>query len=214
MLNKRLMFSCFVLSTTFLSALFVNKVIANTLPIPPPQTAKATPLNSALQAELLAMQQVIVKLQQEKIAYPHGKLPVELIDKIAKVNSKNGLRLLNITKHQGWPTIALVGAKARDAALIIVQQADQSVQTLLLPTLRNEFEQDQLSGQKLASFIDIMLIKSGKKQRYATQLAIVNGQIVFNDIADKSKLDLRRQEMNMLPMAQYKRLLKRMYQLD
>ncbi len=204
------------LLVTFLlfSMLLPNNVMAKTSPAPLPQTIATPKLNTALQAELLAMQQAMIKFQQEKMSYANGKLPIELIDKIAEVNKNNSLRLQEIIKKEGWPTTNVVGIKGREAAFILLQQAEQSVQERLLPTLKNEFAQGQMSGQKLSSFIDIMLIKSGKKQRYGTQLAIVNGKIVFNDIAEKSSLDLRRQEMNMLPMAQYKVLLKKMYQLD
>ncbi len=217
------MFSYFnTLNFLFVNLFLVNmllpsEIIAEPFPVSPPQKNKATEttqLNAALQTELLAMQKNMIRLQQKKASYPNGKLPVELIDKIAEMNKGNSLRLQEIIKQQGWPTTNLVGIEGKEAAFILLQQAEQSLQERLLPTLKNEFAQGQISGQKLASFIDIMLIKSGEKQRYGTQLAIVNGDIVFNDIAEKNNLDLRRQEMNMLPMAQYKLLLKKMYKLD
>jgi len=214
-LNEYLTLPCFLLSIFFLlSTLFPSIVNATSLSAAQLQASKTSQINTVLQTELLAMQQAMIKLQQKKNSYANGKLPVVLIDEIASVNKKNSLRLLEIIKQQGWPTINLVGIKGRDAAFVILQQAEPTIQERLLPTLKNEFVQGQLSGQKLAAFIDIMLIKSGKKQRYGTQLAIVNGQIVFNDIADKKSIDQRRQEMNMLPMAQYEMLLKKMYQLD
>jgi len=214
-LNEYLTLPCFLLSIFFLlSTLFPSIGNATSLPAAQLQASKTSQINTILETELLAMQQAMIKLQQKKISYANGKLPVVLIDEIARVNKKNSLRLLEIIKQQGWPTINLVGIKGRDAAFVILQQAEPTIQERLLPTLKNEFVQGQLSGQKLAAFIDIMLIKSGKKQRYGTQLAIVNGQIVFNDIVDKKNIDQRRQEMNMLPMAQYEMLLRKMYQLD
>jgi len=214
-LNEYLTLPCFLLSIFFLlSTLFPSIVNATSLPAAQLQASKTSQISTILETELLAMQQAMIKLQQAKISYANGKLPVVLIDKIASVNKQNSLRLQEIIKQQGWPTINLVGIKGRDAAFVILQQAEPAMQKRLLPTLKNEFVQGQLSGQKLAAFIDIMLIKSGKKQRYGTQLAIVNGQIVFNDIVDKKNIDQRRQEMNMLPMAQYEMLLRKMYQLD
>ena len=211
-LNKNTIFAHLIFLSTLLTyTLSVNKVIANTHRESQPQT---TLFNIKLQTELLAMQRSIVELQQKKKAYTNEKLPLKLIKNITTANEKNGLRLLELTKKHGWPKTSLVGIKANDAAFIIMQQAEHSIQKYLLPTLENEFKQGLLSGQKLATLIDIMLIKSGEKQRYGTQLAIINGQIVFNDIADKKNLEQRRQALNMLPMAQYKLLLKKMYKLD
>jgi len=208
--NKILAFFLFSL----LNLTLLNKAIALPFSEQPIKLPSTIQFNSVLQAELINMQQAIGNLHQQKFSYPNGRLPKELTEKIAKVSYNNSLRLSAMIKDHGWPNINLVGIKGRDAAIVIVQQAKVSMQQSLLPILEAEFKQGQLSGQKLASIIDIMLIKSGKKQRFGTQLAIVNGQIVFNDIADKTNLEQRRLAMNMLPMAQYKVLLKKMYQLD
>lgn len=202
--------SCTLLLMVFMSF----HGLAETLSTESSHIEKKAPLNQGLQLELLAMQQAIVTLQQKKLSYPNGKLPLALINEIAELNNTNSIRLQEIIKQYDWPTIKLVGIKGRDAAFIILQQSDNSLQESLLPLLQKEFEQGQLSGQKLASFIDIMLIKSGKKQRYGTQLAIVNGQIVFNEIVDKDNLEKRRKAMNMIPISEYEILLKKMYQLN
>lgn len=213
--DKVLTIFCCSLLTLFIANLFiVNKVLAETLSDSNAQPPITVTFNAALQAELLSMQQASNKLHQRKFSYPNGRLPEELIEQLTDVSSQNSERLLSIIKTHGWPSIHLVGMKGRDAALVILQQATASVQKSVLPMLESEFKRGQLSGQKLASVIDIMLIKSGEKQRYGTQLAIVNGQIVFNEIADEKNLEQRRLAMNMLPMTQYKVLLKKMYQLD
>ena len=228
-LAKRVMPVCFVLSVLIYSnpvlsnQVFSDQVLssqlkaektADTAPNTVNKTSIPHQINMALQTELLAMQQATITLHQKKFAYSNGKLPKKLIDDIAKISTKNSERLLTIIESHGWPSIDLVGLKGRDAAFVIVQQSTPLLQASLLPILKNEFEQGQLSGQKLASLIDNNLIKLGKKQRYGTQLAIVNGQIVFNKIEDEKKLDQRRLKMNMMPMAQYKKLLSKMYQLD
>jgi hypothetical protein len=190
-----------------LPLLFSNQLIAN-------NELNSVQFNPDLQKELLSLQQESIALHQEKLSYPNGKLPKKLIEDITKLTHKNSERLLIIIKHHGWPSIDKVGIKGRDAAFVLVQQAEAELQTRLIPTLKNEFNQGQLSGQKLATLIDNNLIKQGKKQRYGTQLAIVNGQIVFNEIEDESQVEQRRAKMKMMPMIQYKKLLKKMYQLD
>lgn len=207
---KRVMPVCFTLSV----CLFSSSLIAKNELIGAEKPLNSSQLNIVLQTELLAMQQATITLHQKKFSFPNGKLPESLINDIDKNNKQNSKRLLSIIETYGWPNINLVGLKGRDAAFVIVQQAEPALQTALLPILKNEFEQGQLSGPKLASLIDNNLIKLGKKQRYGTQLAIVNGQIVFNEIEDEETLDQKRIKMNMMPMAQYKRLLSKMYKLD
>jgi len=209
-LSKVLAITFFILLNLFL----VNKVIANSHADFAEKTPAKVKFDARLQAELISMQQTIGKLHQQKFAFTDGRLPKSLIEQITKVSNDNSLNLLSVINIHGWPSIDLVGIKGSDAAIVIVQQAKPSMQESLLPILEQEFKNGRLSGQKLASIIDIMLIKTGKKQRYGTQLAIVNGEIVFNDIEDEKNLEQRRLAMSMLPMAQYKILLKRMYQLD
>ena len=81
----------------------------------------------------------------------------------------------------------------------------------MLPLLHEAFKKHELSGQKLAEFTDVVLIGLKKKQRYGTQVAIVNREVVFNEIENIAKVDERRRSMGLMPLDDYKRLLRKMY---
>ena len=159
------------------------------------------------------MEEVDQKSRQIIQSYNGENIPEEISQKITTIDLQNSDDLQNVIDKFGWPKPNLVGIKGTSAAFLILQHAPQAMQESLLPTLHNEFLQGNLTGQQLALLTDKLLIKAGKKQRYGTQLAIVNGDIVFNEIEDEKNLDKRRTEMDMMSMSDYKALLKRMYKL-
>jgi len=177
------------------------------------QLALLPTFNSALRTKLLAMEEVDQKSRQMIQNYHGENIPEEVSSKITSIDRKNSDNLQDIINEFGWPKPSLVGVKGTSAAFLILQHAPQAMQEDLLPNLNNEFQQGNLSGQQLALLTDKVLIKAGKKQRFGTQLAIVNGDIVFNEIEDEQNLEQRRAHMGMMSMNSYKTLLKRMYKL-
>lgn len=201
--------------TIFLLVIFL--VNFSTTPLasqqPQPQLQSPPEFNQKLHDQLLVMEDISQKNRHEIQSY-HGKdIPKKVSNKIALSDQKNSQSLQKIIDKFGWPKPVLVGEKGVKTAFLILQHAPQVMQQSLLPQLEIEFQQGNLAGQQLALFTDKILIKAGKKQRYGTQLAIVNGEIIFNNIEDEKNLEKRRAQMKMMPMSDYKALLKRMYKL-
>jgi len=169
--------------------------------------------NDELKAKLLAMEKLSHQARQKIRPYKNKNTPQNIKNEVKAIDLKNSQELAKIVELNGWPNPSLVGVKANEAAFLIAQQADLSLQLKLLPLLKSEFELGLLSGHKLALFTDRVLIQSGKKQRYGTQLAIVNGDIVFNEIEDQENIDQRREQMGMMSMLEYRKLLTKMYKL-
>ena len=82
----------------------------------------------------------------------------------------------------------------------------------MLSILKESYLKDEgVSGQEVALLTDRVLIHMGQKQLYGTQADIKNGEISFLPISDEELVDQRRSEMNLPPMAFYKKLLEEMY---
>ena len=121
--------------------------------------------------------------------------------------------LLAYLADNTWSELTLQGKSNAERAYFIARQSDAKTQQKLLPQFEKAYADKQFSGHKLAEFTDTVLIGMKKKQRYGTQLAIVNGEIVFNTIEDSENVDTRRQKLGLMPLEDYKKLLIKMYKL-
>src|SRR6185437_13152994 len=78
--------------------------------------------------------------------------------------------LKQIVAQKGWPTIALVGIDASNAAmLILTHTADHAWQQQLLPQLEGLADARKIDPSALALVVDKELVSAGKLQRYGSQ---------------------------------------------
>ena len=80
-------------------------------------------------------------------------------DELAKVDAKITAQLKQLVAEHGWPTIALVGSQASQAAVVmLVHSADHAWQQQLLPELQKLVEADNIFGSDVATLIDRLLV--------------------------------------------------------
>ena len=137
-------------------------------------------------------------------------LDVAWVDSIDVANTK---RLQQFIEEKGWPRKTQVGTKGVKAAFLIVQHADHVFQKEMLPLVQTAYEQGELSGQELALLTDRELVREGKPQRYGTQAIVSNGAVEFSPIEAERAVDERRAALGLMPLAQYKKRLERMYRI-
>lgn len=137
-------------------------------------------------------------------------LDVAWVDSIDVANTK---RLQQFIEEKGWPRKTQVGTKGVKAAFLIVQHADHVFQKEMLPLVQTAYEQGELSGQELALLTDRVLVREGKPQRYGTQAIVSNGAVEFSPIEAERAVDERRAALGLMPLAQYKKRLERMYRI-
>jgi len=113
--------------------------------------------------------------------------------------------------EQGWPRYSIVGVDAGDAAWLLVQHADAdpSFQRLCLDLMR-ELPADEMSQSSLAMLTDRVLLKEGKSQIYGTQFVVSDGEWVPLNLENIENVDVRRAEVGMPPLAEYKEMLEAM----
>ena len=80
----------------------------------------------------------------------------------ARTDEQLTAQLKRIDSESGWPTIALVGAKAsEDAMLILIHTSDHAWQRTVIPRLEKLADNEQIVGSGLAVVIDKERVAAG-----------------------------------------------------
>jgi hypothetical protein len=118
-----------------------------------------------------------------------------------------------ITLYGRWPGYHIVGEEGDRAAWFIVQHADRNItfQEKCLPLLVQAFEQENTYPHNVAYLYDRIMINKGLQQRYATQLRIIDGQVIFINLEDEKNVDYYRHCFNLPPVLCYKREVEEQY---
>ncbi len=143
-----------------------------------------------------------------------NKDKVEIASNLAEIDAALTAQLKKIVAERGWPTIALVGYDASNAAMLILTHTpDHAWQVSLLPQLENLADANRIDPSALATVIDKELVNEGKLQRYGTQFKYVDGAIAMYGVEDPGGLDRERAEVMLPPLDVYKQQLGAMYHL-
>jgi hypothetical protein len=115
----------------------------------------------------------------------------------------------------GWPTIAMVGIEASDAAMLVLTHTrDHAWQESLLPELESMADHKQIEGSALAFVIDKDLVSRHQLQRYGTQFkSMDDGSMAMFGVEDPANLDKRRAMVMLPPLEAYEQQLATMYHL-
>ena len=170
--------------------------------------------DAALRSQLLAMG----SRDQAARGFSGGKqtsaITPNMAAKLPGIDAELTKELQQIVEQKGWPTIALVGIDASDAAMLILTHTrDHAWQRQLLPQLEQLADTDKIDASGLALVIDKELVSEGKLQRYGTQFKFVNGAMAMFGVEDPANLDKRRARALLPPMQLYKETLSQIYHL-
>jgi hypothetical protein len=139
---------------------------------------------------------------------------IEVAANLAEVDAALTAQLKTIIQNNGWPTIAVVGIDASNAAMLILTHTrDHAWQASLLPALAAYADHKQIDGAPLAMVIDKELVAEGKLQRYGSQFKLVDGEMAMFGVEDPAGLDKRRAQVMLPPMEVYEQQLAQMYHL-
>jgi hypothetical protein len=140
---------------------------------------------------------------------------VEFASNLAEIDAALTNELKLDVQTKGWPTIALVGIEASNAAMLVLTHTrDHAWQVSLIPTLINLADEKKIDGSSLALAIDKELVFEGKLQRYGTQFKQMDdGTIAMYGVEDPGGLDRKRAEVMLPPIDVYKQMMAEMYHL-
>jgi len=167
--------------------------------------------NAALRDELLKMRdedQNARGLGSAKVAGP-----VQIASNLAEIDAALTAQLKTIVEGSGWPTIAMVGIDASNAAMLVLTHThDHAWQESLLPQLESLADHKKIEGSALAFVIDKDLVAKHQLQRYGTQFkSLDDGMIAMYGVEDPAELDKRRAMVMLPPLEVYEQQLATMY---
>jgi hypothetical protein len=183
-------------------------------------TPKATVANNEIRLELLQMlkedQEVLYSIDTEEKER-------QLIPQLNTVLRHNINRLKAIIKEYGWPGKTLVGTDGAESDFYIAQHADMGLhmsnsageiknilpadiefQKECLALLKAASDKGEAEKQHWAYLTDRVLVNEGKKQIYGTQFEVVNGELKFFPMENEANVDLRRKEVGLIPVEEYR----------
>lgn len=138
----------------------------------------------------------------------------QLIQNLPATDAELTAELKQIVQQKGWPTIAMVGIDASNAAmLILTHTADHAWQRQLLPQLEQLADTYKIDPSSLAFVVDKELVAEGKLQRYGTQFKYIKGGMAMYGVEDPGALDQQRARALLPPIDVYKKQLTQIYHL-
>ena len=179
---------------------------------------KTTPINFGklpqIAKELIARTKKDQDARFYLMSLKDQKAMMKAIPAMVKIDADNTKWMHQIVDKYGWPSNSLVGPQASGDAWLLVQHADKDkpFQRRCLNVILPYMDKGEASKQNVALLIDRVLVGEGKNQLYGSQWSFKNGDVVpSTPIADEFSVEKRRTAMNLMPLQQYKDLLKKMY---
>jgi hypothetical protein len=136
------------------------------------------------------------------LAAPHDPAVARRIDQL---DAENLDWLKALVRDKGIPPAEQVGENGVKWAWLLVQHADRDpkLQATVLPMFVKRYEAGELPADYLAKLTDRVLIAQGKPQRFGTQFDWLSGKFNPRDAGDLTAIDARRQEIGLMPLADY-----------
>ncbi len=135
-----------------------------------------------------------------------------LAAEMSRVDGDNCKWLRSVVDERGWPLISEVGRDGANAAFLIVQHANADLDFQkrclgLMTTAPN----GQVALPDLALLTDRVRLAEGKKQLYGSQVVQKDGRWIVRPTEGRENLDRRRATMGLPSMAEYLKLLEKVY---
>lgn len=169
--------------------------------------------DTALKQELLQMYKTDQEVRTRLNSGPEHERP-EITKQMEELDVRLTASLKQIVAAKGWPTIALVGADASQAAAVMLTHSpDHEWQRMLLPRLRKLVAKEQIFGSDIAGLTDRILVSQGKRQLFGTQFKQIGGKMAMMPVRDPKHLEQRRAQYLLPPMPAYRKMLGDMYHM-
>ena len=126
------------------------------------------------------------------------------MSEMGRIDADNTEYIGDLIGELGWIDATRFGVAASDAAFLIVQHtADLRLMRTALPHIEADVRAGRLDGQNYTLMFDRLQLNLGYKQRYGSQIGIVDGERVLMPCEDIERVDEFRAEMGMIPLEQY-----------
>jgi hypothetical protein len=120
-----------------------------------------------------------------------------------------------IKKIERWPGIDFIGNEGDDAAWVIAQHADNFIdfQEKCYRLLEDAYDNNNTASTNIPYLYDRIMINKGLKQRYATQMRVIDNKVIFINLEDNDEhyIDHLRHCYNLQPLKLYKQDLEKRF---
>jgi hypothetical protein len=122
-----------------------------------------------------------------------------------RVDKENLEKVLGIIENCGFPTIVSVGQAGMTSTFLVIQHSTRRIREKYLPQIKSCAANGDLSLQEVALMEDRLLMESGEKQKYGTQVTSYNnnGEWKLYPIADIKRVNQRRSTIGLGPLEDY-----------
>jgi len=130
-----------------------------------------------------------------------------------EARQQDNVRLCQILKEFGWPSLDLVGKDGMVATMYLIRSSRQpDLQLDLMPVIIAAIKKGEVEKAALARLVDRMRVDAGMKQLFGTQVKVINGFLVLSPIEAEAQVDARRKQFGLPPLAANLRELELEYQ--
>ena len=159
---------------------------------------EASLADPALRRQLLVLAARDIKARSEAAGGDKAAL-----EALAAVDRESLAKMKEAVAKHGWPGKSIVGADGANAAWLLVQHADSDLafQKECVAKMEPLFAKGEVTGKELAYLWDRVAVSSGKPQRYGTQF---DGGTDLHPLEDPQNVDVRRKQLGLEPLADYK----------
>ena len=130
---------------------------------------------------------------------------LDLRNRVLRMDADNLAWLKQLVKNHGVPTVAQVGESGVHWTWLLVQHADDDLpfQSSVQAIFAQRQEAGELPADDLAKLTDRILLAAGKPQRFGTQFDWYSGQFKPKGIGNIADIDVNRQALGLMPLADY-----------
>jgi hypothetical protein len=128
-----------------------------------------------------------------------------LSNKIHRADSINVSKVSSILDEYGWLSAEQAGFQGSIALFLVIQHAPLATQQKYLPMMRQAVADKKLMAANFALLEDRVLIRTGKKQIYGSQLFTdaKGGKTFLLPLEDPEHVDQRRAAIGLEPLGSY-----------
>jgi Family of unknown function (DUF6624) len=172
----------------------------------PREVSSTSDVDEELRAELLRR----ADLDQQVRPGPGEPWPDDQLQRAREVDADNTAWLNGLVRGQGWPGVSVAGRDGAHAAWLLAQHADASpeVQRTFLDALRAAADHGEAAAADLAYLEDRVRVNAGRPQLYGTQYRFTETGCEPQPIEDLSRVDERRANAGLGPLAEYDALIR------